>query len=114
MRMSDWSSDVCSSDLGWGWTGDLARMDEDGFLELVGRSKDMIVSGGVNIYPREGEMALARHEAVAQCTVLGIPDRKWGGALAALESGRASCRERGGPDVVLSGDGLPVKKTKRN
>jgi acyl-CoA synthetase (AMP-forming)/AMP-acid ligase II len=69
---------------GWGWTGDLASMDADGFLTLVGRSKDMIVSGGVNIYPREVEMVLERHEAVADCTVFGIPDPRWGEALAAL------------------------------
>jgi len=69
---------------GWGWTGDLARLDGDGFVTLVGRSKDMIVSGGVNIYPREVELALERHAAVAECTVFGIPDAKWGEALAAL------------------------------
>jgi acyl-CoA synthetase (AMP-forming)/AMP-acid ligase II len=68
---------------GWGWTGDLATEDEDGFITLVGRSKDMIVSGGVNIYPREVELALERHEAIADCTVFGIPDEKWGEALVA-------------------------------
>jgi acyl-CoA synthetase (AMP-forming)/AMP-acid ligase II len=68
---------------GWGWTGDLATMDEAGFVTLVGRSKDMIVSGGVNIYPREVERVLERHAAVADCTVFGIPDDKWGEALVA-------------------------------
>ena len=68
---------------GRGWTGDLATMDEDGFVTLVGRSKDMIVSGGVNIYPREVELALERHPAVLECTVFGIPDEKWGEALCA-------------------------------
>ena len=68
---------------GWGWTGDLAVRDEDGFYVLVGRSKDMIVSGGVNIYPRELEIVLERHEAIADCTVFGIPDEKWGEALVA-------------------------------
>jgi len=69
---------------GRGWTGDLGCMDEDGFITLVGRSKDMIVSGGINIYPREVEIALESHPAVAECTVFGIPDEKWGEALAAL------------------------------
>ena len=69
---------------GWGWTGDLAIMDEDGFVTLAGRSKDMIVSGGVNIYPREVEIALEKHQAVLDCTVFGIPDDKWGEALCAL------------------------------
>ena len=68
---------------GWGWTGDLATADEDGFLTLVGRSKDMIVSGGVNIYPREVEIALEKHAAICDCTVFGIPDEKWGEALCA-------------------------------
>lgn len=69
---------------GWAWTGDLATMDEDGFVSLVGRSKDMIVSGGVNIYPREVEIVLEQHSAVIDCTVFGIPDDKWGEALCAL------------------------------
>ena len=69
---------------GWAWTGDLAVMDEDGFVSLVGRSKDMIVSGGVNIYPREVEIVLEQHAAVIDCTVFGIPDDKWGEALCAL------------------------------
>jgi acyl-CoA synthetase (AMP-forming)/AMP-acid ligase II len=69
---------------GRGWTGDLGQMDEDGFITLVGRSKDMIVSGGINIYPREIEIALEKHASVAECTVFGVPDERWGEALAAL------------------------------
>ena len=69
---------------GWGWTGDLATIDKDGFVTLVGRSKDMIVSGGINIYPREIEIVLESHVAVIDCTVFGIPDDKWGEALCAL------------------------------
>lgn len=72
------------NDDGWAWTGDLAVMDADGFVTLAGRSKDMIVSGGVNIYPREVEIALEKHDAVTDCTVFGIPDDKWGEALCAL------------------------------
>lgn len=68
---------------GWGWTGDLAVRDEDGFITLVGRSKDMIVSGGINVYPREVEAVLEDHPAVAECTVFGVPDEKWGEALVA-------------------------------
>jgi acyl-CoA synthetase (AMP-forming)/AMP-acid ligase II len=69
---------------GWAWTGDLATMDEDGFVTLAGRSKDMIVSGGVNIYPREVEITLEQHPDIRDCTVFGIPDNKWGEALCAL------------------------------
>ena len=68
---------------GWGWTGDLAKKDVDGFITLVGRSKDMIISGGVNIYPREVEIVLERLDEIIDCTVFGIPDDKWGEALVA-------------------------------
>ena len=69
---------------GWGWTGDLATIDEDGFVTLAGRSKDMIISGGINVYPREVELILGAHDAVAECTLFGVPDDKWGEALIAL------------------------------
>lgn len=68
---------------GWGWTGDLAIVDEDGFITMAGRSKEMIISGGVNIYPREVERVLEEHDCVADCTVFGIPDEEWGEALVA-------------------------------
>jgi acyl-CoA synthetase (AMP-forming)/AMP-acid ligase II len=63
---------------GWGWSGDLGTMDEDGFVTLVDRSKDMIISGGENVYPKEIENALYEHSAVAECAVFGIPDDKFG------------------------------------
>ncbi len=66
-----------------GWTGDLGVLDEDGYVSLAGRSKDMIVTGGVNVYPRELEVVLEGHEAVGECTVIGVPDEKWGEALVA-------------------------------
>ena len=68
---------------GWLWTGDVGFLDEDGFLTLVDRSKDMLVSGGENVYPAEIENALYRHEAVAECAVFGIPDERWGEVPAA-------------------------------
>jgi acyl-CoA synthetase (AMP-forming)/AMP-acid ligase II len=74
---------------GWGWTGDLAVRDDDGFITLVGRSKDMIVSGGINVYPREVEVVLEEHAAVAECTAFGVPDDKWGEALVAYVVRRA-------------------------
>lgn len=69
---------------GWGWTGDMARVDEDGFITLVDRASDMIISGGVNIYPKEIENVLYRHPAVGECAVFGIPDPKWGEVPAAF------------------------------
>lgn len=69
---------------GWLHTGDLARADEDGFLYIVDRSKDMIISGGFNIYPREVEDALLEHPAVSQAAVIGVPDDRWGEAVMAF------------------------------
>lgn len=63
---------------GWLRTGDIARMDEAGYLYIVDRSKDMIISGGFNVYPREVEDALMSHPAVAQAAVFGVADEKWG------------------------------------
>lgn len=68
---------------GWIWTGDLARMDEDGFITLVDRSKDMMISGGENVYPKEIENVLYELDEVAECAVFGIPDDKWGEVPAA-------------------------------
>lgn len=68
---------------GWLWTGDLGVSDDEGFITLVDRSKDMIVSGAENIYPTEIERALSSHPAVAECAVFGIPDDKWGEVPAA-------------------------------
>ena len=63
---------------GWLHTGDVGAFDVDGFLTLKDRSKDLIISGGSNIYPREVEEVLARHPAVAEVSVVGAPDRDWG------------------------------------
>lgn len=63
---------------GWLRTGDLGRFDEDGYLYIVGRSKDMLISGGVNIYPSEIEAVLYDHPAVAEAAVVGRPDPEWG------------------------------------
>jgi len=63
---------------GWLHTGDGGYLDEDGFLFIVDRVKDMIVSGGENVYSAEVENALYQHDAVAQCAVIGVPSEKWG------------------------------------
>ncbi len=63
---------------GWFHTGDLGRVDEDGHFAIVGRLKDMIISGGSNIYPAEIERAIELHPAVQQAAVIGVPDPKWG------------------------------------
>ncbi|MDE2149714.1 MAG: AMP-binding protein [Gammaproteobacteria bacterium] len=63
---------------GWLWTGDLARRDAGGCFQIVGRRKEMYISGGENVYPAEIEAALSQHPAVAECAVLGIPHPQWG------------------------------------
>jgi len=69
---------------GWLWTGDLGAFDDDGFLTLKDRSKDLIVSGGSNIYPREVEEVLLMHPAVAEASVVGAPDPEWGERVVAF------------------------------
>jgi fatty-acyl-CoA synthase len=63
---------------GWLRTGDIARIDEDGYLWLVDRRKDMFISGGENVYPAEIEAALAKFPGIADCAVVGVPDARWG------------------------------------
>ncbi len=63
---------------GWIYTGDLAVMDVDGYINVVDRSKDMIISGGENVYSTEVEYVLHEHPAILECAVFGIPDKKWG------------------------------------
>jgi acyl-CoA synthetase (AMP-forming)/AMP-acid ligase II len=69
---------------GWLWTGDLGAMDEDGYVTLKDRSKDMIISGGTNIYPREIEEVLLRHPGVYECAVVGRPHADWGEEVVAF------------------------------
>ncbi len=90
---------------GWVRTGDLGKLDSDGFLSIVGRKKDLIIRGGANIYPTEVEDALYGHPAVAECAVIGRPDQVYGEiveAVLVLKDGRvattdeliAHCKER--------------------
>jgi acyl-CoA synthetase (AMP-forming)/AMP-acid ligase II len=69
---------------GWLHTGDLARMDREGFIYIVDRKKDMIISGGENIYPREIEEVLYRHPKIQDAAVIGTPDPLWGESVKAF------------------------------
>ncbi|MGE4322710.1 MAG: AMP-binding protein [Sphingobium sp.] len=83
-------------DGGWLHTGDVAIKDPDGFLRIVDRKKDMIITGGFNVYPREIEDVLITHEAVRESSVVGLPDEKWGERVVAavvLEPGRTVAPE---------------------
>ena len=73
---------------GWLWTGDIGAFDEDGFLSLKDRSKDVIISGGTNIYPREVEEVLLRHPGVLECAVIGRPHKDWGEEIVAFVRAR--------------------------
>jgi fatty-acyl-CoA synthase len=90
---------------GWLHMGDLGQMDDRGFITITGRLKDMVIRGGLNIYPREIEEYLSTHPSVAAVAVMGIPDEKWGEQIAAVvqlkpglaepsvDEMRAFCRE---------------------
>jgi long-chain acyl-CoA synthetase len=108
---------------GWYSTGDLGFLDCDGYLTLVDRAKDMIVSGGENVYSVEVERALLRHPAVATAAVIGTPDPKWGekvtafvvcipGAGVAADELKRHCRELLAgykvPKEILLEDALPM------
>lgn len=69
---------------GWLHTGDVAKMDKDGYVYIVDRKKDMIISGGFNIYPREVERVIESHPGVREVAVIGVPDPVWGEAVKAL------------------------------
>ena len=69
---------------GWMYTGDIGKLDEDGYLTLVGRKKDIIITGGMNVVPTEVEEILYRHPAVAEAVVIGRPDDAWGEAVHAV------------------------------
>ncbi|MFI5896172.1 fatty-acid--CoA ligase FadD8 [Actinoplanes sp. NPDC051513] len=122
---------------GWLRTGDVAREDPDGYWHIVDRVKDMIVTGGFNVFPREVEDAIATHPAVAQVGVIGVPDATWGEAVTAIVVLRAGAaadnladelkalvRDRKGPvhapkhvivadHLPLTGLGKPDKKALR-
>src|SRR5581483_8523623 len=78
---------------GWLHTGDVGTFDADGYLTLKDRSKDLIISGGSNIYPREVEEVLLRHARVREVSVIGRPDREWGEIVVAYVVGDVSPAE---------------------
>jgi acyl-CoA synthetase (AMP-forming)/AMP-acid ligase II len=77
-----------ASQYGWHHTGDIGYLDADGWLYLVDRAKDMIISGGFNVYSAEVERVLMAHPGVQDCAVLGLPDEKWGERVVAVVQAR--------------------------
>lgn len=86
---------------GWLRTGDVGHLDDDGYLTLVGRSKEMIIRGGENIYPKEIEDVLSAHPDVLESAVVGVPDEKWGEIVVAFVQAR--------PGVGLDVDALKLR-----
>ena len=83
---------------GWHRTGDIGLMDKDGYVYIVDRKKDMIISGGFNIFPSEIEQVIWSHPSVQDCAVIGIPDEKWGEAVTAVVETK--------PDAAVTEDEL--------
>ena len=81
-----------TTDDGYYRSGDLARIDSDGLVTLQDRRRDMVISGGLNIYPSEVERVLAEHPSVAQVAVVGAPDPEWGESVVAFVVVKAACR----------------------
>jgi acyl-CoA synthetase (AMP-forming)/AMP-acid ligase II len=77
---------------GWHHTGDIGYLDEDGYLFLVDRAKDMVITGGFNVYSTEVEQALMAHPAIQDCAVIGLPDAKWGERVTAVLQVRSGQR----------------------
>jgi acyl-CoA synthetase (AMP-forming)/AMP-acid ligase II len=69
---------------GWVYTGDIGEMDEEGFVYIVDRKRELIITGGFNVYPGEVERVISAHDAVQDCAVVGVPDDKWGEAVKAV------------------------------
>jgi acyl-CoA synthetase (AMP-forming)/AMP-acid ligase II len=87
--------------LGWFHTGDIGFKDDEGYLHLVDRSKDLIISGGFNVYPGEVEQVLWTHPAVQDCAVIGVPHDKWGEAVTAVVELKPGASVMGGELIAL-------------
>jgi fatty-acyl-CoA synthase len=95
---------------GWFHSGDLARRDEEGFFYVAGREKDMIISGGVNVYPAEIEAALLLHAGVQDAAVVGVPDETWGEVSVAFVVPRPGCDPT--PDDLMAHLGARIARFK--
>jgi len=93
----------------WMRMGDIGRVDADGFVELVGRAKDMIISGGFNIYPSDLEAELAKEPGVAEAAVVGVPSRAWG----ETPVGFVVLRDGGNTETILAAVNARLGKTQR-
>jgi acyl-CoA synthetase (AMP-forming)/AMP-acid ligase II len=97
MMRSYWNNSTATAEAlrgGWLHTGDIGRIDQEGYVHLLDRKKDVIISGGENIYSREVEAALAEHPDVADVAVIGLTDEKWGETVTAVIVSRRANLDR--------------------
>ncbi len=85
---------------GWQRTGDIGVLDKDGYLSIVDRKRDMIISGGFNVYPSEIEQLLWAHPAINDCAVVGIPDEKWGEQVTAVVELKANMKQPDAQEII--------------
>jgi acyl-CoA synthetase (AMP-forming)/AMP-acid ligase II len=98
---------------GWCHTGDVGILDPDGLIRLVDRKKDVVVTGGENVYCPEVESAITRHPAIAACAVLGLPDSRWGEVVTAVVVAREESRPTLGELQAYLRDHLAAYKLPR-
>jgi long-chain acyl-CoA synthetase len=111
-----WNNPAASAETlrnGWLHTGDVGNLDEDGFLTLKDRSKDVIISGGSNVYPREVEEVLLRHPAVSEVSVVGQSDPEWGEVVVAFVVPRDTAPDSAELDALCLDNIARFKRPKR-
>ncbi|MES2127475.1 MAG: AMP-binding protein [Pseudomonadota bacterium] len=99
---------------GWLHTGDIGHLDAEGFLHITDRKKDMIISGGFNVYPSEVEQVIWSHPAVQDCAVIGVPDAQWGEAVKAVVELNAGCSVDAGTLIALCKEQLGSVKAPKS
>lgn len=102
------------SKFGWHHTGDLAYQDEEGYIYICDRKKEMIITGGFNVYPFEVEQVLLAHPAVQDCAVVGAPDEKWGEAIKAVVELKVGCSVAGEELIAICRERLGAVKTPKS
>jgi acyl-CoA synthetase (AMP-forming)/AMP-acid ligase II len=99
---------------GWLHTGDVGSLDAEGFLHITDRKRDMIISGGFNVYPSEVEQLLWRHESVMDCAVIGVPDADWGEAVKAVVELKPNCQVTAAELIAFCKDKLGSVKAPKS
>ena len=102
------------SRFGWHHTGDLAYQDEEGYIYICDRKKEMIITGGFNVYPLEVEQVILGHPAVQDCAVVGVPDEKWGEAIKAVVELKAGASVSGEELIAICRARLGAVKTPKS